>query len=180
VKVEARSRSRRAFGAVDAAALGALGIRHPGGGLGLGLAGRWFFHPALSLRLSTGVRYGDFQPFQAQSTFFFAGLGLGFQFTSPDPSARFVFGGRADALVTANTLVRPRPDEGIPESQTHLQPAVDLLLESAWYFAGDTALLTAAGAEFGLGHSDVVIRGKEIGDVATFRLVGELGMRVRF
>jgi len=171
---------RRALGAIDASALGALGIRHPGNGLGVGVAGRWFFHPSLSLRLSGGLRYGDVPSVHAQSTCFFAGLGLGFQFTSPDPSSRFVFGGRADALVSALTLRRGRADDGIPETQTHTQPAVDLLTEGAWYFAGDTAFLFGGGVEFGLGHTDLVVRNQEIGDLATLRLVGELGVRVRF
>jgi hypothetical protein len=176
----APSHPRRTLGAIDVAALTAIASGSDDGSLGVGVAARWLFHRSLSLRLAGGIRYGNIEVARARSEFFFGGLGLGFQFTSPDPHPRFVFGGRVDALLTANTLRRSRTDAEVPESQTRLQPATDLLLEGAWYFFDSTALLLASGGEFGLGHTDVVVQGKEIADVAAFRWVAELGMRARF
>jgi hypothetical protein len=176
----APSHPRRTLGAIDVAALTAVASGSGDASLGVGVAARWLFHRSLSLRLAGGIRYGNIEVARARSAFFFGGLGLAFQFTSPDPNPRFVFGGRVDALLTANTLQRSRADAEVPESQTRLQPATDLLLESSWYFLDSTALLLASGGEFGLGHTDVVVQGKEIADVAAFRWVAELGMRARF
>ena len=173
-------RAGRVTGAIDISALGMTGANHSGLDLGVGMAGRWYFYRSLSLRLGAGVRYGDIEPAQVRSSLFFGALGLGFQFTSPDPNSRFVFGGRADALLTVNTLRRTPADQAIPESQTRVQPAADLLLEGGWYFLSNTALLAAVGGEFGLGHADVVVRGTEVADIPALRGVLELGIRARF
>jgi hypothetical protein len=172
--------ARRALGAIDTAALLAIAAGSADSSLGVGIAGRWLFHRSLSLRLAGGIRYGKIEVARAQSELFFGGLGLAFQLTRPDPSSRFVFGGRVDALITANTLRRSRADAEVPESQTRVQPATDLLLEGSWYFLESTALLLASGGEFGLGHTDIVVQGREIADVAAFRWVAELGVSARF
>jgi hypothetical protein len=165
-------------GAIDVTALGASGVSGSGGGVGLGIAARWFFRPSLSLRLAGGIRYGTVEPAGATSTVFLGGLGLALQFTRPD--SRFAFGGRADALLTAFTLTRTRSDDAVSETQTRIQPTADLLLEGCWYLWESGALLVAGGGEFGLGHSDVLVRSKEVTDIAAFRVVAEVGARARF
>lgn len=167
-------------GAVDGTGLSTIAAGIRGIGLGVGIAGRWYFRRSLSLRLATGIRYGDSEVAQAHSSHFFAGLGLAFQFTSPDSNSRFVFGGRADALLSVTTLRRSRVAGEFPESQTRVQPATDLLVEGAWYFLDSTALLAAAGGELRIGHADVVVGGREITDINPLRGVAEFGIRARF
>lgn len=176
--VRAAAEGAVSHGAIDVTALGASGVAGSGGGVGAGLAARWFFRHPMSLRLAGGIRYGRVEPAQANGTAFLGGLGLAFEFTRPD--SRFAFGGRADALLTALTLTRARAADAVPETQTRVQPAADLLLEGAWYLWDSGAVLFAAGGEFGLGHTDVVVQNKDVIDIAAFRLVAELGARARF
>jgi hypothetical protein len=176
--IRSSSNALASHGAIDVTAMGASGVEGSGGGLGAGIAGRWFFSYPMSLRLAGAIRYGTVQPAQASSTAFLGGVGLAFQFTRPD--SRFVIGGRADALMTAFTLRRARADDQVPETQTRVQPSVDLLLEGAWYLWDSGAVLLAGGGEFGLGHTDVVVQNKEVAGIAAFRLVAEVGARARF
>jgi hypothetical protein len=166
--------------AVDATLLGAIGLGGPAGGLGAGIAGRWFFQRGLSLRLGAGVRHGDVQVAQAASELFFGGLGLGFQFSNPESSSPFTFGGRTDLLLISHALRHKSSDDSIPEHQSRVMGGADLLLEGTWYFWKHAGLLLNGGGELAFGHTDVIVQGKEVADIPALRLVSELGIRADF
>ena len=126
---QAREQHRRAFGAVDASRSARSGSGVPARA-GVGVSARWFFHRGLSLRLVAGVRHGDVPAGASRFRGLFGGVGSGFSSSSPDPSAAFVFGGRTDALLESYTLRRRASDGAIPERQTQLMPAADLLLKA--------------------------------------------------
>jgi hypothetical protein len=176
----ASAHSARPFAALDAIGLAASGLGQAGGELGAAIAGRWLFHRSLALRAATGVRFGRVELAQADSSFFFGGLGLCVVLSNPAPDARFTFGVRTDALLSSYSLRRRTSDDAVPESHSRLQPAADLLFEGAWRFWNSAALIAATGGELGFGHTDVVIRGKEVTDIAPFRFTAELGVRATF
>ena len=166
--------------AVDATLLGAVGLGGPAGGLGAGIAGRWFFHRGLALRLAAGVRHGNVDVAQSSSELFFGGLGMAFQFSNPESRSPFSLGGRSDLLLISHGLRHQSSDDTIPQHRSRLMGGADLLLEGTWYFWKHGGLLVNGGGELAFGHTDIVVRGKEVADIPALRLVGELGIRADF
>jgi hypothetical protein len=168
------------LGAVDATFLGAVGVGGPADGLGAGIAGRWFFHRGLALRLATGVRYGDVSTARAVSELFFGGLGLAFQFSNPESFSALALGGRTDLLVMSYSLRHRATEDEAPQHQSRVMGGADLLLEGTWYVWKHAGLFVNGGSELAFGHTDVLVRGKEVADIPPLRLVGEAGIRATF
>jgi hypothetical protein len=173
--------ARRApVAAIDATVLGAVGLGGPATGLGVGLGARWFFLPRLALRLGTGVRHGEIANAQADSEFSFGAAGFGFLFSNPESSSPFTLGGRADLLLISNSLRHRSSDDAIPVHQSRVMGGADLLLEGRWYFWRQAGLLLNGGGELAFGHTNVVVRGREVADIPALRLVAELGIVANF
>jgi hypothetical protein len=165
----------RYYGAIDAVAQGATGS---GGGLGAALGARWFFHPALGLRLGLGFRRGEISEERAFSDTKGAALGLTFRYTR-DANAPLAFGGRADVLLMAHEVGRFPENGGPRERSTRFGAGADLLLEAAWNVTGSASLLLDAGVEVSF-SDDAVLNGRELAELPPFRGVAELGARSRF
>ncbi|HEY2735666.1 MAG TPA: hypothetical protein VGI70_16830, partial [Polyangiales bacterium] len=165
--------------AAEFSALGSLGLGGPADGLGVSVAGRWFFVPALSLRLVAGVRRGDVPEAHADSQWAFTGVGFGFPFSQPGDGSHFSFGGRAD-LLAGSFALRRRTSDGAPEHHERFAAAADLLGEGAYSPWQRTAITLSAGGEFAFGDTDVVVSGKPVTDIPPLRLVLELGLRALF
>jgi len=168
------------LGAVDATFLGAVGLGGPADGLGAGIAGRWFFHRGLALRLATGVRHGDVSAARAVSELFFGGLGVAFQFSNPESQSSLALGGRTDLLVMSYSLRHRATEDDAPEHQSRIMGGADLLLEGTWYVWKHAGLFVNGGSELAFGHTDVLVKGKEVADIPPLRLVGEAGIRATF
>jgi hypothetical protein len=169
-----------AVGALDATLLGAAGLGGPADGLGAGIAGRWFFHRGLALRLATGVRHGDVSAARAVSELFFGGLGVAFQFSNPESLSSLTLGGRTDLLLMSYSLRHRRTEDEAPQHQSRIMGGADLLLEATWYAWKHAGLFVNGGSELAFGHTDVLVAGKEVADIPPLRLVGEAGIRATF
>ncbi|HEY3664540.1 MAG TPA: hypothetical protein VGL19_01025 [Polyangiaceae bacterium] len=176
---EAPRHQERFVGMAELVGLAASGVSGSASGFGAALAGRWLFATSLSLRVAAGLRRGDIAAASASSEVEFLGVGLGFELpvsaTSP-----FSLGGRAGALVLRHELDHLSSDDTQPDRKSRILPGADALFEGSWHFSSSAGLVLGAGAELALGHTDVIIKGKEVTDIPPLRGLVELGIQARF
>ncbi len=165
--------------AVELNALGSVGLGGPANGLGVSAAGRWYFVPALSLRLVAGVRRGSVPEVQADSQWAFAGVGFGFPLSQPGDGSRFSFGARVD-FVAGSFSMRRRTSMGEPEHHERFSSTADLLAEGVYSPWSRTALKLGVGGEFAFGDTDVIVGTTHVTDIPQLRLVTELGLMTSF
>jgi hypothetical protein len=161
--------------AIDAIALGATGS---GGGLGVGIRARWFFHPQLGLSLGLATRRGEIPEAHAFADTKLASLGLTFRYTRAADAA-FSLGGRVDYLFTSHEVGRFPAQSGPAERSRRFVSGADLFVEADWNITGSAALLANAGAEVSF-SDDAILDGRELAELPPFRGVIELGVRARF
>jgi hypothetical protein len=166
-------------GAVDAAAIGSVGIGGYGGGVGAALGARWRFAPVLALRVSGGARSGEVGPAQASSFIMIGALGLALH-TPESFSRRFEVGARADFLVMRLTLDHLDADDPSTVHQSRWLTGADLLVEGTWLFSSSAGIFVATGIESALGSMDVYVAGARTAVVPAARVVSELGVLARF
>lgn len=169
----------RFVGMAEFVGLGATGIDGSASGLGGALAGRWLFTSSLSLRLAAGLRRGAVPVASATSEMEFAGLGLAFELPVTQ-SSHFGLGGRAGALILRHELDHLSADDSVPDRKSRILPGADAVFEGNWRFSASAGLVLGAGAELALGHTDVVVKGKQVTDIPPLRGLVELGIQARF
>ncbi|HEY2404650.1 MAG TPA: hypothetical protein VGI10_01535 [Polyangiaceae bacterium] len=168
--------AHRYYAAIDVVAAGATGLA---GGLGAGIDGRWFFHPALGLRLGFAVRRSEIESARVFSDLKYAALGLGFRFAGDDAS-RFTLGGRADFLLLAHEVGRFPAQSVATERRTSLMAGADLLLEGTLSLSTNAALIGAAGLEVPFADDLELADDQTIAELPPLRAIAELGIRARF
>jgi hypothetical protein len=169
------------WGLTLAAALGG-GVGGPAAGVGGALALEWFATRALSLRLIGGARDGSLsgQNLSGTDVAIFGGAGAAWWPIPPDIDHRFGLGVRADLLVLDHILSRDSTSGA--EQHSAMLPGADLLLEASYLFGNSAEVVASAGAEvaFGTVEADVGATGNKAATVPPLRLVGALGVRLRF
>jgi hypothetical protein len=166
-------------GMAELVGLGATGIGGTGSGFGASLAGRWLFAPSLALRLAAGLRRGDIPEASATSEMEFVGLGLAIE-APVTRSSRFSVGGRASALLLRHEVDHLSADDSLPDRKSRLIPGADAVFESGWRFSSSAGVVAGVGAELALGHTDVLVKGKEVAEIPPLRGLVELGIQARF
>jgi hypothetical protein len=160
-----------AFG--DAAA--PLGGHGPGMGVGLGarlqLGARWGVRVGLSAR-STTVD-------EAQASSLELAVAAGLTFTL-HRSGAFAVGARVDGLGLRQGLTHFSADDREPVQRARYLPGAAQLLELEWQLAPAAALHGAIGVEEALGTTGVEVRDRRVAEIAVWRAVAEVGVRVRF
>jgi hypothetical protein len=166
-------------GAVEAAAVGSVGLDGYGGGIGAALGVRYGLGSGFALRFGGGARSGEVPPAQASSLFLFGAAGLAWS-TTPHPGLPFGFGARTDLLLMRLQLSHLSADDPSPVREFRWLGGADVLVEGAWFFSQSAGMFMAVGAEFAFGATDVVVAGNQVAVVPLVRGVSELGLRARF
>jgi hypothetical protein len=166
-------------GMAELVGLGATGIGGSGSGFGASLAGRWLFASSLALRLAAGLRRGEIPEASAISEMEFVGLGLAFE--SPvTQSSRFGLGGRTSALLLRHEVDHLSADDLVPDRKSRLIPGADAVFEAGFRFSPSAGVVAGVGAELALGHTDLIVKGKEVAEIPPLRGLVELGIQARF
>jgi hypothetical protein len=146
------------------------GATSAGGGGGI----RWWPLARVGLRGAVGARAGRIAEAQASTTTLFAAAGPSYRI----PLGTMVeLGARADFVLLQHSVSRATVVE---TTHTRWLGALDLMLETSWFFGPHTALMAAAGAEVAFGTTSVSVGGMPMADIPPARAVGELGLRFRF
>jgi hypothetical protein len=170
---------RASRGAVEAAALGSVGVGGYGGGLGASLGVRWNLPASFALRLGVGARGGEVPPAQATSLVVFGAVGLAWSVPSRFV-APFAIGVRTDLLLSRLQLSHLDEDDPSPVRQWRWVGGADALAEWTWFFSQSAGIFAAFGAEAAFGTTSVVVAGNQVAVVPLVRGVSELGVRARF
>jgi len=165
-------------GAVDAAALGSVGIAGYGGGIGAALALRWNLGAGFALRFGAGARGGEVPPAQASSLFVFGAAGVAW--SAPWRAGPVGFGARADLLLTRLQLSHLDEDDPTPVRQSRWIGGADALLEATWLFSQSAGIFGALGTELAFGTTNVVVKQAQVAVVPLVRGVSEIGVLARF
>jgi hypothetical protein len=167
------------IGLAEVVGLSASGIGGSGSGLGAAVGGRWLFDRTLSLRVAGGLRRGDIPEASAISEVEFLSVGLALE--SPvSEGSRFALGGRASALVLRHELDHLSADDRAPDRQSRVLPGADACFEAALHFSASAGIVAGAGIELAFGHTDVLVKGKEVTDIPPLRALAELGVQAKF
>jgi hypothetical protein len=169
----------RFVGMAELVGLGATGIGGSGSGFGASLAGRWLFAPSLALRLAAGLRRGDIPEASATSEMEFVGLGLAFDWPVTR-SSRFSLGGRTSALLLRHEVDHLSADEVAPDRKSRLIPGADAVFEGGFRLSSSAGVVAGVGTELALGHTDLIVKGKEVAEIPPLRGLVELGIQARF
>jgi hypothetical protein len=166
-------------GLAEVVGLGASGIGGSASGFGAAVGGRWLFARSLSLRIAGGVRRGDIPEASATSEVEFVGLGPALEAPLSDGS-RFAWGARASALVLRHEVDHFSSDDRVPDRKSRVLPGVDAFFEASFHFSASAGIVAGAGAELAFGHTDVLVKGKEVADIPPLRALAELGIQAKF
>lgn len=169
----------RARLAIDALAMGAVGVSGPAEGVGGALAVRIPLVEGVALRGALAARAGDVDAANATSLVLSGAAGIAVKKRIAGPGGRAFFGARFDLLAQRHALRRSASDEGT-SAQARWLPGAALLLEGELAVAPPLSMIVAAGGEVVLGASDVVVNGVTVAEVPPLRGVAELGVRVSF
>jgi hypothetical protein len=169
----------RFVGMAELVGLGTTGFGGTASGLGAEVAGRWLFQHSLSLRISGGLRRGDIPEASAISEVQFFGLGLAFEapVSSGSPVA---LGGRVSGLVLRHEVVHLSSDDREPDRKARVLPGVVAVFETSWHFSSSAAFVAGVGAELAFGHTDILIKGREVTEIPPLRGLAELGIQAKF
>jgi hypothetical protein len=176
----AASQQRARFvGMAELVGLGASGFGGTASGLGAEVAGRWFFQRALSLRISGGLRHGDIPEASAISEVQFFGLGLAFE-APVSSGSRVALGGRVSGLVLRHEVVHLSSDDREPDRKSRVLPGVVAVFEASWHFSSGAAFVAGVGSELAFGHTDILVKGREVTEIPPLRGLAELGIQADF
>jgi hypothetical protein len=132
----------------------------------------------LALRGFVAGRAGSIPEAQATTRTLELGAGLAFQLSPVE--SRFLFGTRADALVSYFEAVHFSADDVEPDDQARFLPGADLLAEAGFRVSEAVSLYAGAGVEAMFGSTGVYTHGKRVALVPPFRGIAELGVRAGF
>ena len=175
---------------IGVAAVGALGIGGPAGGLGAGADGVLFVQGNLSLRVGIGLRGGPLT--ELPGTDFVGSLAAGLEWWPVLQSNTQVWGLgiRADALALGHQVRAPGVG-GQTETQSRFLPGGDLLAQASFRLGSSLDLLLGFGSEVVLGNTDIrkgasgvtvapIPPVRTVATIPPVRMVGQIGFRVGF
>jgi hypothetical protein len=162
---------------VEAAAIAALGIPGPGGGIGGAVAVRRRLSPHWAARAGGRAWVGEVATAQASSRTLAGGLGLAGLLTPP--AARLGLEVRLDLLIIDESLAHFSQDDPAPVRRGRVLPGGDLLAELALRLSGGASLTLAAGAITQAGTTEIFVHGARVAALPAVRVIAEAGLRVR-
>jgi hypothetical protein len=169
----------RFVGMAELVGLGATGFGGTASGLGAEVGGRWLFQRSLSLRISGGLRRGDIPEASAISEVQFFGLGLAFE-APVSAGSRVALGGRVNGLVLRHEVVHLSSDDREPDRKSRVLPGVVAVFEISWHFSSSAAFVAGLGSELAFGHTDILVKGREVTEIPPLRGLAELGIQAKF
>lgn len=170
----------RTRGAIDAVAVGAVGVNGPAGGWGGSLSGRWYFEPPLAVRLGVSARSGQVAEAQATSLLAHMAAGLAWVPLTATRTRPFELGARVDALLMREQLTHFDVGEVEAVSQMRWLPGADAAIEGVWLFSPSAGFLGSFTTEVAFGQTDVTTRFVRRASIPPLRLVLQLGFRATF
>ena len=161
---------------IDATAQGTTGFVGSAGAIGGGLAARVPFGP-IAVRAGVAARAGAVAEADASSLMLRADVGLGFWTVVLDP--RLTVGARTGFVLFRHVLRPTGPDEG-RTAGTHTLLGTEAVAEASWALGARLSLIGGGGAEIAFGKTRVLVGPSQVSVIPPFRIVAELGARVRF
>jgi hypothetical protein len=163
----------------EAVGLAATGIGGSASGIGAEVGGRWLFAGALSLRISGGIRRGDIPEASAISEMEFVSLGLAFE-APVSARSQLALGGRVSGLALRHEVDHLSSDDRAPDRKSRLLPGADAVFEASWHFSSSAAFVAGVGSELAFGHTDILVKGREVTEIPPLRALAELGIQAKF
>jgi len=164
---------------VDLSAVGSLGVDGPAEGLGAEAGGEVTLGSSLSLRLGAGVRSGDVANLNGTDVVVSANAGLAWRPLAATPERPLGVGIRAAALGLYHDLSH-RESDGRTVRHGRFLPGVMSTIEGTWRLNRVLDAVAGLGAEVALGATDVLVAGRTVATIPPFRVLVDLGLRLRF
>lgn len=164
---------------LEACAVAASALDGFGGGGGLTLAFRRELVGAFAFRAAATARFGEVRPASASTRTGIGAVGVSFLPTI-DRQRRWAVGARLDALALFQEVVHLSADDEAPVHASRIVPGADLALEGAYRFTPTAAFVAALGGEAAFGNTDVYVHRRLVANLAPFRAVSEIGLRLSF
>lgn len=166
-------------GAFDLVALASAGIGGYAGGFGSEASVRFRVADWLGVRAGFGLRIGSIDPLHVQMTTSKIDAGVALRAWHTQGPRPLDVALRVDGLVVQEALSRPLDGDTFSRGSRWIG-GMDALVEGAWTFVPEAAFVGALGTEVVFGTTRVVLDDVGRASIPKLRLVGELGMRVRF
>jgi hypothetical protein len=131
----------------------------------------------LRLMLGAGARVGTIDVAHASATNLDITAGAAFDLFS---FWRVTVAGRGDALLLLQSLSHFSDDDITPVHHARWLPGFRAQVEVSIWLSRIAAIIVGGGGEVTAGHTDVYVRGAKVAVIPSSRLIGELGLRVRF
>ena len=166
-------------GAVDIVTIGSSGSGGNAGGFGGVLLTRWRVASTVMFCFGGGGRTGEISELRSSATVILAKAGVSWQPFRTNGERFFALGLRADLLASLQLVSRTLAFDQTSRGSRWM-PGADLLVEGGWYFHPRLAAVAAFGGEVAFGTTRVYIGDVQRATIPKLRMVGELGVRVRF
>ena len=88
--------------------------------------------------------------------------------------------GRVGALVLRHEVVHLSSDDREPDRRSRVLPGVDAVFEASWHFSSSAAFVAGVGSELAFGHTDILVKGREVTEIPPLRGLAELGIQAKF
>lgn len=164
---------------LEACAVAASAFDGYGGGGGLTLAFRREIAGPFAFRAAAAARFGEVRPASASTRTGIGAVGVSFLPTI-DRQRRWAVGARVDALALFQEVVHLSADDEAPVHASRIVPGADLALEGAYRFGPTAAFVVALGGEAAFGNTDVYVHRRLMANLAPFRAISEIGLRLSF
>ena len=165
--------------AFDLVAIASTGIGGYAGGYGSEGSLRFRVVDRVEIRAGFGARIGSIDPLHVQVTSLKIDAGAGFRVWRSEGARPLQVALRVDGIALQESLSRPIGVDAFSRGARWVA-GVDGLVEGGWAFVPEAALVVALGTEVVFGTTRVVLDDVGRASIPKVRLVGELGVRVRF
>jgi hypothetical protein len=170
----------RAHVEVDLVASGATWISGSADTLGVGGSVQWFPLRSLALRIGASERSGRLNVAEATIFNFLGAAGVSLHPWAASPSRPIDASIRLDYLFLRQSATHFDADDPSPVTHARWLSGVDGYVDVAWLLSTDVAALAGVGVEDVLAPTYVNVRDRQVATIPSFRLVAELGVRLRF
>ena len=165
--------------AFDLVALASTGIGGYAGGVGSEGSVRLRVATSLEIRAGFGVRIGAIDPLHAQLTAYKLDAGAALRLWRENGARPLELVLRVDGIAMQEVLSRPIDGDAFSRGARWIA-GMDALGEGDWAFVPEAAMVAAVGTEVVFGTTRVILDDIGRATIPKVRLVGELGVRVRF
>jgi hypothetical protein len=163
--------------AVDALAIGSLGLNGSANSLGGSAALQWFAFRRLSLRIGAGLRGGDIDAAQATTLTMTVCAGPVFHLWRTNEPGSFGVSARVEYALVLESLTHFALGTA---TKSRFLSGVDFVADGSWRVGSDVDIVAGAGLEDVFGTTYVVVAGKQVDSLPTLSPVAEVGLRLEF